>query len=296
MLEPCAGKLARTVLKGESGREPRDLPGKNMEIKTHTSWEDFINDDSIDKQVHDVSGSESFHISDTLYRGHKESEWDLLTTLERFTKATYSVGGYLALMISVSRIVESHTDRNWNIDCQNPFAIESNNHEPPPYCEFMVYLRHHGFPSPLLDWSRSPYIAAFFAFRDAIPKPETYVAIYSFVEWAGRAKGGIASHPQIWSIGKYIKTHKRHYLQQAEYTVCRRMVEKDYLYCSHEDAMKDQHRKHDLCFKHLIPTTEKDKVLKVLQSMNINDYSLFATEDSLMRMLAIEEIDDKKDF
>ena len=28
MLEPCAGKLARTVLKGESGREPRDLPGR----------------------------------------------------------------------------------------------------------------------------------------------------------------------------------------------------------------------------------------------------------------------------
>lgn len=30
---------------------------------------------------------------------------------------------------------------------------------------FMTRLRHHGFPSPLLDWPQSPYIAAFFAFN-----------------------------------------------------------------------------------------------------------------------------------
>ena len=30
MLEPCAGKLARTVLKGESRRKPRDLPGPTI--------------------------------------------------------------------------------------------------------------------------------------------------------------------------------------------------------------------------------------------------------------------------
>jgi len=29
----------------------------------------------------------------------------------------------------------------------------------------MTRLRHHGFPSPLLDWPQSPYIAAFFAFN-----------------------------------------------------------------------------------------------------------------------------------
>src|SRR5579871_975887 len=35
-----------------------------------------------------------------------------------------------------------------------------------PGYDYMAYLRHHGFPSPLLDWTRSPYVAAFFAFRD----------------------------------------------------------------------------------------------------------------------------------
>ena len=31
---------------------------------------------------------------------------------------------------------------------------------------FFNLIQHHGYPTPLLDWSLSPYVAAFFAFRD----------------------------------------------------------------------------------------------------------------------------------
>ena len=44
--------------------------------------------------------------------------------------------------------------------------------------------------------------------------------------------------------------------------------------------------------KYTLPVSEREKALKQLQRMNITAFSLFGSEESLMEMLAYQEIED----
>jgi FRG domain len=64
---------------------------------------------------------------------------------------------------------------------------------------YMTHLRHNGFPSPLLDWSKSPHIGAYFAFSHA--RPDVNVALYCYRERPNRFKVVGIKEPIIVSIG-----------------------------------------------------------------------------------------------
>ena len=49
---------------------------------------------------------------------------------------------------------------------------------------FWNLIQHHGYPTPLLDWSHSPYVAAFFAFRSRRQRntDDEHVRIFMFAQ------------------------------------------------------------------------------------------------------------------
>ena len=251
------------------------------------NWEDF--EGEISRVLGSVASKRAGtkgYVSDPLFRGHADERWRLLTTLERFSKKPHSITGYYRILRSVLPAVASLTARPWSLSPD--LEVDESHHGAPPGYEFMIYLRHHGFPSPLLDWSRSPYVAAFFAFA---PRLVENVAIYAYVEHYGSGKGWAENAARVIGLGPYAVTHERHYAQQCEYTICKKPVGDEYLYCEHGEALDRDGDEQDLLTKYVLPAVERNTFLRKLDLMNINAYSLFRDESSLVQMLAYREIE-----
>lgn len=156
-----------------------------------------------------------------LYRGQADADWEIKSTLERSRineiacdEYYREVDKYKPLLnpVAGSRF-ERKFDRagyNFNFDTYEEGSWEL------PEMEYLAYLRHHGFPTPLIDWSASPYVALFFACEDFC-ESETNGKVYVYLP--PKIKFGGSNVCELRHIGKYVEAGKRHFAQQSEYLI-----------------------------------------------------------------------------
>lgn len=245
-----------------------------------------------------VGDPSASHVSHLLFRGQPNANWPLVTTLERYAVERpdlLQADAYYRCIRAAKPEIETYTGKRWQLDDPPEYAerIEKSPfvHEwiGGPTYEYMVFLRHHGFPSPLLDWSRSPYVAAFFAFREAKPTDDR-VAVYAFLEYAGQGKVGRVGSPKISELGPYVASHKRHFIQQSGYTVCTQKVDGKIFYTSHQVAFENAHTGQDILWKITLPISQRLAILGILDLHNINSLSLFGSDEGLMETVAFREL------
>lgn len=274
--------------------EKKEVRISEVERFVLTKWEEFPSAISQVKEKYgerEILGQkEKVRI---LYRGQPNSAWALNSTLDRFVPSPWSIEEYAELAIRCAPCIGTFTNREWHLpDLQaikKEIREKSDGFSPHIPCyDFWVYLRHHGFPSPLLDWTMSPYIAAFFAFAE---RGDADRAIFAYVELPKGVKASWRGETKIDVWGPYVHTHKRHFLQQSWYSICTREDNGSYVFAGHEDVFRRGDTRQDKLIKIVIPGTERIKALSGLEEMNINHFSLFQSEDALMRTLAIKEIE-----
>lgn len=226
-----------------------------------------------------------------LFRGVRDSTRPLESSLDSLGKAG-SLSQYWQTIKIVRKEVETVTGKKWSLDPNMPPEVPPTGECDVQAYEFMAYLRQNGFPSPLLDWTKSPYIAAFFAFRDIYcsPADKKHVSIFAYREYCDGGDSPAPQEPRICRIGPTIATFPTHYLQQSEYSICVREKDGKMYFANYEDVRNDGEDEQDVLVKYSIPMSERNKVLRELDSMNITAYSLFDSEPSLMDTLAVREL------
>jgi hypothetical protein len=220
------------------------------------------------------------------FRGESKGKGEswLQTSLERNGMADFSVSNYMRACKMARDYILNHQiglvfpDFNYEkffgkyIDISKGY-IEMQNKE------FLAFLRQYEFPSPLLDWSNSPYVAAYFALnRRRLDDGKTnriYVCkinpSYPEIEF-----------PKIGEIGRFIHCgSRRHAIQHSSYTFALRRDGQSYSFCSHDEAMPNSNHKFR-CFEFNFSYKEIETALNDLRVMNINQYTLFNTVDALL--------------
>ncbi len=200
-----------TGLNGEKGRLTfTDFGGETnvgpVKAQQCDSWEAFktwVNRIRADKDV-------------VMFRGHGSNAFQLRTTLHRVGR--HRLERYCSEEL---RMFSAHAEA--------VLETRLNLSDGADYATLLGLAQHHGLPTPLLDWTSSPYIAAFFAFSDALeneanrPKAR-HVRIYALTRrFATITSPPVitvpATLPYLASLAISARLNPRLYAQQGQFLV-----------------------------------------------------------------------------
>lgn len=127
-----------------------------------SSWSEFV--DALHKQE---------LTSGFLYRGQSDASWGLVTSLERHLNGIEGVAFENRLLEKFKQL--------------SPHYLTTET-KPRNTLEWLALMQHHGAPTRLLDWTYSPYIAAFFALESATDESAIWQIDYILLRHEARAR------------------------------------------------------------------------------------------------------------
>ncbi len=208
------------------------------------------------------------------FRGHADADWPLTSTLtrtliERRIKPT---------------LWEAQEERSLRIFKRKAHHFLERTPEEDEEFEWLALMQHHGAPTRLLDFTWSPYVAAFFALesgtKDAAiwaidPRTLGFIATKD-------VRGPLAKKRRVL-VGEPRLMNQRLTAQSGTFAVPWR------LHTPVDEQLRRQHRGVRVIARFILPrTTIRDTALRELYRMNISYATLFPGLDGLAQSMRQE--------
>ena len=244
-----------------SAPDPNDMANpdasKVKEIRLN-SWNEFKT------YLVNLYGQGGFVKDKFLFRGQGRDHWKLESTFDRqFPLPTYDKGERIQLYQKMLDLFKTRL-----ADSDIPQKVLEDE-------RLLTSLgQHYGLPTRLLDWSGSPYYAAFFAFSSNLQYFGTkeYVAIYalkcSSSIWNKEYGVEIVDVPPL--------SNTRIRIQQGKFTL-QRTPEQTL------DDYVDRHEDEEALRKIILPANEARNVIADLDSMGIDYDSVYSGLDGIAK-------------
>lgn len=215
-----------------------------------------------------------------IYRGQRLSSWGLVSSVHRtaLVRSIPDLKNYADFMLPrVHDALEAWVGRSWNLK------------DPLGFAEFLAFLQHNGFPTPLLDWTESPYVAAYFAFEGVNhfrPQSED-VAIFAFNQraWTSTFKqvydiADITPHVSVLRP-RQVGNHKLA-MQQGCFTVTNILDIEEHIHLNESEERK-------FLIKYTLDVRERPKVIRELSLMGISAIQLMPSVEAVCKK-ALEDL------
>lgn len=237
------------------------------------------------------------------YRGQGSSEWPISSSLERC-----SFEGPIERIASVEHQILEEFKRAAQHYLRKKFL-------PKTLTEWLALIQHHGSPTRLIDFTRSPYVAAYFAFEQPEPNVEfvsiwivNMVAFYQRSIYYLEAKGveqqklrpPFSTEPYVFEDKLLQEIFDRQRLDcvipLATYAMNQRYLLQQSVFlspCNPDKPFMEQLEFIDQSLKNAIikinlPVSFRNEALRDLTRMNITRVSLFPGLDGFAKSLNMQ--------
>jgi FRG domain-containing protein len=208
------------------------------------------------------------------FRGHGNSTWRLRTSFHRSGRA--DLMKFMSQDVNaLHRHLSGLTSHHFNLA------------DPLDYAAFLNLVQHHGYPTPILDWTQSPFVAAYFAFND-LPKVQqdasqkARILVLNIKEWNVSYERAPVVMPGFlhMTILEPLSTNNPRLVPQQSVSTVTNMDDIE----TYIRGVEDRHRKSYLSAID-IPATERRKVMHELALMGITAGTLFPGLEGACRQL-----------